>query len=103
MEALRWLFLDPQYVLEAVQQANRLAVKLLSAHRQSLRISPIRAIVSDYIPFDAVAVGEALLQLRRDALDDEQAQVGSQCGHVMSFVDTNAVSDVCASHHVMNE
>lgn len=86
MEAVRWLFLDPQYVLEAVQQANRLAVKLLSAHRQSLRISPIRAIVSDYIPFDAVAVGEALLQLRRDALDDEQAQVGSQCSgcHVMS-------------------
>jgi len=82
MEALRWLFLDPLYVLEAVQQANRLAVKLLSSHRQSLRIGPLRSIVSDYIPSDAGTVGEALLQLRRDALDDEQAQVGSRTCHV---------------------
>lgn len=99
MEALRWLFLDPLYVLEAVQQANRLAVKLLSSHRQSLRIGPLRSIVSDYIPPDAGAVGEALLQLRRDALDDEQAQVGSRTCHVTCRYPCWSSSDIRYAAH----
>lgn len=76
MDSLRWLFFDPIYRLEAIKQSNRLIIKFLLSENTSsggyeLKVAPVRALLADYIPLDSIDAGYAILENRKNAIDDE--------------------------------